>query len=127
MSDILETWVRCKPWIEAALRHNDGGYAPADVWARIEAGRAQFWPGARCAVVTEWMSSPRRNTLNIWLMGGDLEELLGPMLTAIEAWAVANDAEQIVGGAYDRPGWIKALGRAGFNPKWIMFSKELSR
>ena len=81
-----EAWARCRPYLQAALEHASGTHGIEDVAQLVEEGRAQFWPGARCAVVTEFYDYPKLRACNFWLLGGDLTELLA-MLPAIEAWA----------------------------------------
>lgn len=122
---MAQVWARCRPYIEDALAHSGATHVIEDVEAGIERGELHFWGGRRCAVVTEWLIYPRAKRLNIWLMGGDLRELLGPMLHAVEAWAKENGATELVGGAVNRTGWERALAASGFAPRWIMLSKEL--
>jgi hypothetical protein len=119
-------WERCRRFIEDGLQHDAGERTIDEVAAFILADEAQFWPGARCAVVTEWFHFPRFKALNIWLMGGDLRELCGPVLERIAAYATDNGARQLFGGAYDRPGWGRALQASGFEPRWTVFSKDLA-
>lgn len=123
----MERLIGPAKWLTDALKHDPGQRSLADVTARIAAGDAQLWTGKRCAVVTEWIIYPNRKAVNVWLMGGDIKELLGPMLERIEAWATEQGASEIFGGASWRPGWLKTLRKAGFEPQWIMVSKELTR
>lgn len=118
-------WGRCRTYIEGALAHADGGYLIEDVAAGIEAGRFHFWPGPRCAVVTEFIASPRLKTLNFWLLGGDLKELLA-MRPHIERWAKAEGCSRAIGGGvYEKRGWGRVLEAAGFMPRWTIFAKDL--
>lgn len=123
----MREWERCCPWIEAALAKDPGGRSIDEVRAYVAAGEAQLWPGERCAAVTEWFEFPRFRGLNVWLMGGDIKELLGPVLERITTYARLHGATRLYGGAYDRPGWRKALGRVGFEPQWTVFTKELAQ
>jgi hypothetical protein len=118
-----EAWRRCRPFIEAALVHAGGGHGIGDVQALIERGQAHFWPGERCAVVTEFWTSPRLKALNFWLLGGDLKELLR-MRPAIEAWAAGQGCARAMGGGV-HPGWARVLGKAGYEPRWTIYCKEL--
>jgi hypothetical protein len=122
---IAQTWARCRPYVEAALARSDGGHSIEDVAAGIEAEVFHFWPGERCAVVTEFLTSPRVKTLNFWLLGGDLKELL-QMRPVIEAWAKAQGCTQAIGGGVsDKPGWERILAKAGYRPRWTIYAKEL--
>lgn len=116
-------WGRCRPYVEAALEHAGGGHGIEDVQAGIVAGDYQFWPGRKCAVVTEILSSPRLKILNFWLLGGDLRELL-VMRPQIEAWALSQGCGRAMGGGVSRA-WTRVLAKAGYAPRWIVFTKEL--
>jgi hypothetical protein len=119
-----EAWRRGRPLIEAALAHGVGGHAIEDVEAGIESGLYHFWPGDRCAVVTEIWRLPRARILNFWLVGGDLKGLLA-LRPHIEAWARAQGCVRVVGGG-PRRGWARVLAPLGYRPEWIVFSKDLS-
>jgi GNAT superfamily N-acetyltransferase len=119
-----EAWARCRGYVEAALADAGGTHAIEDVACLIGAGRAHFWPGRRCAVVTEFYDYPRLRACNLWLLGGDLRELLR-MRPAIEAWAQAQGCTRILGGG-PRRGWARVLAPLGYRPEWIIYHKELS-
>lgn len=117
-------WNRCRPYVEAALTRAGGTHGLGDVARLIEQGRAHFWPGRRCAVVTEFYDYPRLRACNLWLLGGDLKELLA-MRPAIEAWARAEGCSRILGGG-PRRGWARVLEPLGYRPGWIIYCKELN-
>lgn len=119
-----EEWVRCKPWLMAALEHDGGFNTIEDVETRIAAGDAHFWPGKRAAGVTEFMAFPRCKALNFWLVGGDLDELLDHMMPAAEAWARTQGCTKTV--AFGRRGWKPKLAERGFSEGWTVFVKELA-
>jgi hypothetical protein len=122
--DVAAAWRRCRPWIEAALAHEGGGHDIGDVARRIEDGRAHFWPGDRCAIVTEFWIAPRLKTLNFWLLGGELKALLA-MRAPIEAWAIGQGCGRAIGGGV-HPGWGRVLAKAGYRPRWTLYGKDLT-
>ena len=75
-ADMQTEWQRCGPWIQAALDHAGNLFTLDDVWEVVSHGKAQFWPGNECALVTEIKQFPRKRILNVWLAGGKLEELI---------------------------------------------------
>lgn len=117
-------WVRCSPYIEAALAHAGGTHDIEDVRAGIEAGDFHLWAGQRCAVVTEIIDAPRLKTLNFWLLGGDLRELLH-MRPVIEHWAREHGCGRVIGGGV-HGAWARVLKSAGYRPRWTIFSKDLT-
>jgi hypothetical protein len=120
---LSEEWARCAPWIEAALER-DGTHDLEDVLAMVLADEAQFWPGESSAVVTEVLTLPKVKALHVWLAGGEMEELLGKMLPAIEDFArrAGCDRFSVAG----REGWERALRSKGFSPAWRVVAKELT-
>ena len=103
-ADMQTEWQRCGPWIQAALDHAGNLFTLDDVWEVVAHGKAQFWPGNECALVTEIKQFPRKRILNVWLAGGKLEELI-VMSHYIREYAKRwqCDAMMIQG----RPGWQK--------------------
>ena len=117
-------WIRCRPFVEAALERAGGTHGVEDVARLIGEGRAHFWPGRRCAVVTEFYDYPRLRACNFWLLGGELKELMR-MRPAIEAWARAQGCTRVLGGG-PRRGWARLLRPAGYRPEWIIYCKDLN-
>jgi GNAT superfamily N-acetyltransferase len=119
-----EAWARCIPHLQAALEHAGGTHGIEDVARLVGQGRAQFWPGARCAVVTEFYDYPKLRACNVWLLGGDLTELLD-MLPAIEAWARGQGCARMLGGG-PRAGWGRVLAPRGYRPGWTLYCKDFT-
>lgn len=117
-------WLRCRSYVEAALVRAGGTHGIEDVARLIGEGRAHFWPGRRCAVVTEFYDYPRLRACNFWLLGGELKELMR-MRPAIEAWARTQGCTRMLGGG-PRRGWARLLEPAGYRPEWIIYCKDLN-
>lgn len=118
-----QEWARCAPWIEAALAHAGRTHGPDDVKAMIALGEARLWPGRRSAAVTLVEDDPRERRLLIWLAGGDLAELGGPMLDRMEAWGRAAGCRRVL--IIGRPGWERALKPQGYAPLARLIAKDL--
>lgn len=112
---------RCRPWIEAALEYSSGTHTGDDVLGAIKAGRMQFWPAPRAAVVTEILDFPRKRLLHVFLAGGEMASVI-EMLPSVEEFARANrcDGLTIAG----RPGWQRIMKRHGFEPAFTALAKE---
>jgi hypothetical protein len=115
-------WNRLRCHVQAALtRTGDRTYTVEDVLECIQRQDAQWWPGTRCAIVTELEQTPQRLLLRYWLAGGDFVELR--MWTApIETWARQQgcDGAIIVG----RAGWARAL-RGDWKTAYTVHAKDL--
>ncbi len=116
-------WSRCRPWIEAALPYCYGTHTIEDVERQIAEGRLQFWPGMRCAVVTEIVEYPRLKALNFFLIGGELDELLTQMHPVIVEWAKALGCTRVA--STGRKGWERVLRPLGYGKTLSMMLKPI--
>jgi len=113
---------RCRPWIEAALKYSGGTHAFEDVAEAVEEGTMQLWPAPRGCIVTEVLAFPRKKVVNVFLGGGELEQLVD-MHDSIAEWGRQNgcNAATIAG----RPGWQRVYKSRGWSPLHTVLTKEL--
>jgi hypothetical protein len=119
----MTEWERCKAWIAAALPYSYGTHTIEDVEQQIAAGRLQFWPGEKCAVVTEIVDYPRLRALNFFLVGGDLAELIEKMEPAIVDWAKALGCTRVA--QTGRKGWGRVLAPLGYQTTLSVMLKPI--
>lgn len=124
MQQHYDEWARCRPWIEAALPYCQGTHTIEDIEAGIARGDFQFWPGERCAVITEVNHFPRLSLCNYFLVGGDLTELIEQMEPVICAWARTQGCTRMTEAG--RRGWEKPLGKIGYRVGWTVMMKDLA-
>ena len=131
---ITREWQRCKAWIEAALPYCYGTHTIEDVEKQIAQGRLQFWPGERCAVVSEIVDYPQLKALNFFLVGGastspeglrgaGLSQLLEKMEPAIVAWAKEMGCTRVA--QTGRKGWGRVLAPLGYHTTLSVMLKEI--
>ena len=113
---------RCRPWIEAALEYSGGTHNFEDVAKGIVEGNMQLWPTPRGCIVTEIVVYPRKKVLNVFLGGGELDQLLD-MHNAVTAWAKSYGCEALT--ITGRFGWKKPLKAHGWKPLHASFQKEI--
>jgi len=113
---------RCQPWIEAALEYSGGTHNFHDIAEGLVEGRMQLWPSARGCIVTEIVVYPRKKVLNIFLGGGELDQLLD-MHDDVIAWAKDRGCESLT--MTGRFGWKKPLKAHGWQPLHASYSKEI--
>ena len=110
-----DEFTRCRPWLEAALSYCGGTHVIEDVKAGIDAGDLTLVPLQDSALLLEVVEHPRKKVLNVFLAGGDLDEL-----RAMDPWLVrvANGigAELRLTG---RKGWGRALGDLGWREQHV--------
>jgi len=112
-----------RAWIEAALPYCYCTHTIEDVERQIAEGRLQFWPGERCAVVTEIVDYPRLRALNFFLVGGDLNELIEQMEPAIVEWARRLGCTRIA--QTGRKGWGRVLAPLGYQTTLSVMIRDL--
>lgn len=99
------------------------GWTVQDVLHEVAQGRAQLWPGERSAAVTLVLDLPQAKVCEVWLAGGDLEELLR-IERDVTAWAREQGcAEVVIDG---RKGWGRVLADRGYREASTVFSRRLS-
>ena len=119
---MVEEFIRCRDYIEAALEYTKGTHTIQDIWDGIVTGNFQFWPGEKSAVVTEIQIYPQAKVMHIFLAGGDLEELL-EMEKSVRAYAktIGCNSMSISG----RRGWLRIFERDGWKEVCTTIAKEL--
>ena len=114
---------RCRPWIEAALAYTGGTHAWEDIVNSIGTGQMQLWAADRGCIVTEIVVYPRKKVLNIFLAGGDLDQILD-MDHDVKRWAkeYGCTAATMMG----RMGWKKPLAALDWKLQHGCFLKEFN-
>ena len=119
LSDDLE---RCRPWIEAALEYSGGTHDFYDIVENIANCRMQLWPADRGCIVTEIVVYPKKKVINIFLAGGELDQILD-MDEAVKAWAKEHGCTAAT--MSGRLGWKKPLEPLGWEFQLASFKKEI--
>ena len=112
---------RCRPWIEAALEYSGGTHLFEDVEAGLMSGVMQLWPSPKGCIVTEIVVYPRKKVLNVFLGGGDLDQILD-MHSDVIAWSKAQGCEALM--MTGRFGWKKPLEKHGWKTLHCSYVKE---
>jgi len=113
---------RCKPLIEAALVHCNGTHEWDDIVAGIASSKMQLWAAPRGCIVTEIVVYPRKKVINIFLAGGELDQIMD-MEHDIGQWAKSHGC---TGGMMTgRLGWKKPLTENGWKLQHVHFHKEI--
>lgn len=122
MTDLAAETARCRPFLEPALAYNGGTHEWADIEAGIASGKLQLWPAPAGALVTEILAYPRQRVCNVFLGGGDLDQIKA-MVPSVEAWAKVQRCAAVT--VMGRPGWVRALAPFGVKPLYTAIRKEI--
>jgi hypothetical protein len=115
-------WYRCKPWIVAAMKHNHT-HDIEDIERALAEDRMQFWPGKNAAMVTQIITFPKLRYIDIFLCGGDLDELFEMEQAVCEIAKTRWGCQRASGGG--RKGWVRALAHIGYKPVTVL-EKDLT-
>jgi len=111
---------RLEHHILRALKHQDR-YNLSDIKEKIGQGMFHIWPGKDAFYISSFGEFPKYRVLNLFLCGGDYEEL-EEMFPSIEEFAKNCECKYLYGGG--RKGWIRKLKHLGFEQEYIV-KKEL--
>ena len=114
---------RCRPWIEAALEYSGGTHDFVDVAEGLYKGTMQLWPSKKGCIVTEIVVYPRKKVLNIFLGGGELDQILDMHQDVIQ-WAKAQGCKALT--MTGRFGWKKPLAKHGWEATHSSYVKEFN-
>tara|TARA_Y100000022_G_scaffold175704_1_gene164520 strand:- start:848 stop:1240 length:393 start_codon:yes stop_codon:yes gene_type:complete len=117
-----QEFMRCKKYIEAALKYTGGTHDLVDIYEGLYKGTMQLWPMENSCLVTEIITYPRKKVLNVFLGAGDLTEIL-EMHDSVISWAQAQGCEAL--NMTGRFGWKKPLAKYGWKPLHSSYVKEI--
>jgi len=119
--DAVADFTRCRGYLQSALDLIET-HTMGDIIAGIERGAFHFWPGQKSAAITEVYQYPRARYLNIFLAGGDLDELLS-MVPLFKSWGEHLGCTELV--LAGRPGWEKVL--KGWTRRAVVLSTQIEK
>lgn len=121
MNDLSAELIRCRAWIEAALEYSGGTHNFADIVQGIHSNKMQLWPSAKGCIVTEIVVYPRKKLINIFLGGGELNQILD-MHSDVISWAKQQGCSGMT--MTGRLGWKKPLAEYGWKVLHQSYAKE---
>jgi len=113
---------RCREWIEAALAYSGGTHDFIDIAEGIYKQTLQLWPTPRGCLVTEIVVYPQKRVLNIFLGGGEMDQILDMHSDVIE-WAKLQGCSALT--MSGRFGWKKPLKQHGWKALHASYVKEI--
>ncbi len=108
--------------IEAALGYSNGTHDFESVREAITNGTMQLWPAKNSAAVTEIVEYARKTVINVFLAGGDLDEIASHIDT-VAAWGKAQGCDSMT--MSGRKGWLRVLDKHGFEPVFVVMERVL--
>jgi hypothetical protein len=121
MTELDKELERCRKWIEDALEYAHGTHLFDDIADGIRKGVMQLWPTPRGCIVTEIVVFPRKKVVNIFLVGGELDQIVD-MHESVIQWAKSQGCSALTG--HGRAGWERPLKKYGWNVTHVSYEKE---
>lgn len=123
---IAET-VRCWPWMEAAMRRGMPGgiltHNLEDIIQMVLGGDAQLWTSPDGVMVTYVSNFPRCRIVQVWLLGGDFEQVTSQHEAALIEWSKSIGAALLY--VQGRRGWLRKLASRGYKQHQAIVCLEL--
>ena len=109
---IVEEWARCREALLPAIAQTEGTHTEDDVLIALFTEKMKLWRRNRSGLVTEFCQFPRLKAINVFIAGGDLEDIM-PLQVEIENFGRKNGCQRATLLAV-RDGWrrVVAGGRA---------------
>jgi hypothetical protein len=114
---------RCQFWIENALDRSARSHHFQDVKDMIMRGDAHLWSTENGCCITCFSTFPATKMLQLWLLGGDFEEVYADCSDKIEKWARENGCDQLF--VNGRKGWERRLKDRGYTYAATILTKEI--
>lgn len=111
------------PYLEDSIALISEQYTPDDVFSYYMQGKCEMIRGEKSVMLLRIDESPRMRIAEIWLGGGDAEELLGPMRAKAEIWAARNGCKQVA--FVGRHGWSRKKDDTGYESGGVFMWKEI--
>jgi len=85
-------------------------------------GRVEFWPGKKCALISQVVQYPQKKMIHVFLAGGDISEIQ-EMEPHIVEWAKEKGCSAL--SLTGRPGWTRSfLQDIGYKNTQVQMIKE---
>lgn len=105
--ELLQEWAECREGMLAAIEMTNGTHTEDDVLASLIQGNMKLWRKGKSGLVTEICNYPRMKVINVFLAGGDLEDVMS-LQSDIENYGRKMGCQRAAMVAA-RDGWVKAI------------------
>jgi len=112
----------CRAFLEPALEYSGGTHEWEDIAEGVHSTRMQLWANERGAAITEILEYPRKRVLNVFLAGGDMDQIL-EMLDSAKAWGAQQGCDAIM--MSGRKGWLRVLNKHGWEERFSTMASEI--
>ena len=90
--ETVQEWAQCREALLPAIEMTQGTHTEDDVLSAILMGNMKLWRRNRSGLVTEFSQFPRMKVINVFLAGGDLEDIM-PLQAEVENYGRKNGTQ----------------------------------
>lgn len=119
--EITQEWALCRAALLPAIEMTHGTHTEDDILAALIAGHMRLWRRNQSGLVTEFCQFPRMKVINVFLAGGELEDIL-PLQAEVENYGRKQGCQRATMLAA-RDGWLRTID--GGKKAGIYMTKDL--
>lgn len=119
--EIVQRWSQCRDGMLRAIEMTGGTHNEDDVLEAIIQGRMLLWTKGTSGLVTEFCQFPRMKVINVFLAGGELNDIL-PLQKEVEDFGRRNGCAKATMLAA-RDGWLRTI--EGGKKAGVYMTKDL--
>jgi len=108
---------------QRALDIAGGTHNTHDVMAAVQSGKMQSWQEGQSVVVTEVLGAPQTNICNVFLVAGNMEEIMSIQPRVVKFAKEMGCSKITMRG---RPGWAKVLPEYGWHAPGVMYELPIT-
>lgn len=108
--ETAKEWELVREAMLPAIAQTEGTHTEDDILAGILTGKFKLWRRGSSGLITEHVQFPQMKTLNAFITGCDLHELL-PLQEPVQNFAAATGCKRMTAlFTHGEKGWERALG-----------------
>jgi hypothetical protein len=119
--ETVQEWAQCRDALLPAIAMTHGTHTEDDVLGAILTGSMKLWRKGKSGLVTEFCQFPRMKVINVFLAGGDLEDVMS-LQADIENYGRKNGCQRATMLAA-RDGWLRTID--GGQKAGVYMTKDL--
>lgn len=120
--ETVQDYARVRDYLLPAIERTNGTHTEDDILVGLISGQFKLWALEKSVGITEFQTYPRMKVLNVFLAGGDLDEIMN-FTPTLEAYGLKNGCSRMTFGG--RPGWEPVMQERGYKRGGVFLYRDL--
>lgn len=120
--DLMQEYARVREYLLPAIERTNGTHTEDDIILGLISGHLKLWALEKSVGITEFQTYPRMKVINVFLAGGDLDEIMAHT-PVLEAYGLKNGCTRMTFGG--RPGWEPKMADRGYKRGGVFLYRDL--